>query len=235
MKLKKINKVYFKNILHILLLTPLLNANAQTHDYITGAWLKYSFKLDVKPKKNGFVGDIQRRSNDFEVNLNQFVIRNGYFKNINNSTVSIGYAFLENHKDNISFTENRIHQYFSNKTKLYKHNYLKQRFKLEERFIENTDFFTRFRYGIVYSFNLFEIKKDKPLLVSISNEIFFNNIIKINNLKFDRNRFSLHLGGKISKHANLKIGGMYQITQTKSKIHAMISFGHSLDFSEIHF
>lgn len=134
-------------------------------------------------------------------------LRGNYHLNAN-SSVGLGYAFLDidnvfefDHRPNIK--EHRILEQY-----VYKHNWGKikitHRGRLEHRFLDfrtRTEIQNRLRYRISfkYSFN-------KTLYVLLSEEPFINFQDQV----FHENRFYVGLGVNVLKHAQLSIGYMKQ-------------------------
>ena len=109
--------------------------------------------------------------------------------------------------------EHRIFQQFitrQNKSRLK----LQHRFRLEERWVENSDFKLRFRYflGLNVPLNNAELV-DKTVYLSSYNELFLNHKKTV----FDRNRIYGGLGYKLNSRVKFEIGYLNQFVNAGSR------------------
>lgn len=105
------------------------------------------------------------------------------------------------------------------------------RFRFEQRFVENQNFRTRWRYNIFITVPLNKIDLNKgAIYVSFYNELFINGERNIGNGTtveiFDRNRTYGAFGYSITDKLKLQLGYMNQITDYWSKGQIQCSFHH---------
>ena len=118
--------------------------------------------------------------------------------------------------------EDRIYQEALLPQKLGSRIYLRHRFRYEQRWVENQDFRTRFRYALFANIPL----NQEPLgrgawYLSLYNEIFLNGERDIGDGReveiYDRNRLYGAIGHSLRDNLKLQFGYMYQDTDTIAK------------------
>ncbi|WP_246070080.1 DUF2490 domain-containing protein [Mangrovivirga cuniculi] len=109
--------------------------------------------------------------------------------------------------------------------------YTNHRFRYEQRFVEDQDFRTRYRYNLFINIPLNQKTIDPGgLYLALYNEIFINgqrdigdgNTVEI----FDRNRFYSALGYVIKKGIKVQCGVMRQSTNNWNKNQLQFSLHH---------
>ncbi|MDT8415012.1 MAG: DUF2490 domain-containing protein, partial [Flavobacteriaceae bacterium] len=200
-------------------------AQAPDEDQL-GAWYMYFYNYNFKESRWGIQGDFQYRDWRGLGDREQLLLRSGvtYVPKDSGVKFTLGYANITSGAfgrdiDNPS-TENRIYQeaLFSN-TILYRL-LLTHRFRYEQRWVENQDFRTRFRYNIFVNvpFNNKTLNKN-TYYFAFYNEIFINGEQDIGNGQeveyFDRNRTYLVAPYKFSfSFTRINFGYKFQRNKT---------------------
>lgn len=173
----------------------------------------------------GLSFDAQFRSFDEFKYLQHILLRpsvNYYFDG--NKMAALGYAYITtNGRDaagNKTFRpESRTWQQLIINTKIGKISTLQHRFRLEQRFLDNTTnrndhyFSQRLRY---FARAVIPFKKDSTFVkgpfIGLQNEIFVNvqNKEKVNNHFFDQNRAYVALGYRLHKKVDVEVGYLNQ-------------------------
>lgn len=198
------------------------NVNAQVEQSKTGAWYMYFYKHQFKDSQFGIQGDLQYRNWNTIGDLEQLLIRSGFtFKpKQTNILLTLGYGHITTGQfgdSNTTTTESRIYQEALLPQKIGRKLYLAHRFRYEQRFVENQDFRTRYRYNIFLNIplNNKSISK-KTLYTALYNELFINGQTDVNDGQsvelFDRNRTYLGLGYALKPSMKFQLGWMNQKT-----------------------
>ena len=106
--------------------------------------------------------------------------------------------------------------------------FLRHRLRFEQRWVENQDFRTRFRYNLFLDIPLNQDNLGQgAIYLSFYNELFINGERNIGNGHrvdhFDRNRFFTALGYSMTDNLRLQFGFMHQNTKTTDK--TQVQFG----------
>ena len=109
---------------------------------------------------------------------------------------------------------------------------LTHRIRSEQRWVENQEFRTRYRYNLFVNVPFNDTKLDKGVIyAALYNEIFINGQTDIGEGRsvqfFDRNRTYLGIGFGISKNLRTQIGWMRQTTVNWAKNQAQFSLHHN--------
>lgn len=197
-------------IVAIVMLFPLF---AAAQDSKLGNWMIYFGNLKLSSKLN-WHHEVQYRNFNAAGDLEQLLLRTGIGYNLteNNNNLLLGYGYIistpyiSGADEKRRFGEHRLFQQFITRQH-FGRVYLQHRYRLEQRFIEDTDFRMRFRY-----FLLLNIPLNKPALdsgawyLSAYNELFINH----RSPYFDRNRAYAALGYCIGKYMRVELGWMRQ-------------------------
>lgn len=152
-----------------------------------------------------------------------------------NIKFTLGYANITSGvygDDKSTSMESRIYQEALFPSQFGKRFYATHRFRYEQRFVENQDFRTRFRYNLFLNIALNKAAMEKnTVYLALYNEIFINGERGIGNGNtveiFDRNRFYVALGYMISNDLKVQLGGMRQSTDQWSKNQLQLSLHHN--------
>jgi len=150
--MKSVKTVKLLVILTLLFLN-IQETKAQVNDKQLGAWYMYFWDTSFKESGFGVQGDVQYRNWNVLGDLEQLLLRAGATykpKNVNLKMV-LGYAHITSGQfgeSDYTSTESRIYQEFLIPNKVGNRFYLKHRFRYEQRFVENQDFRTRYRYNL---------------------------------------------------------------------------------------
>ncbi len=214
------------------------NGNAQINENQTGAWYMYFFNATFKESSWGVQGDIQYRNWDIAGDLEQLLLRGGITYKPKNANIklTLGYGNVTTGSfgsDNSTTTESRIYQEALFPVKFGSRVYTNHRFRYEQRFVENQDFRTRYRYNLFFNIPLNKAAMDdKTLYLAVYNELFINGQRNIGNGNtvevFDRNRLYGALGYMIKKGLKIQLGLMRQTTNSWSKNQIQVSFHQKL-------
>lgn len=195
-----------------------------------GSWLAYSGNKTIDSDFN-LHHDIQYRNYSTFGDLEQILLRAGIGYNLteNNSNILVGYGFINsqiyvNDEDKIGVDEHRIYQQFVSRQSLSIVN-LKHRYRIEQRWIGDTDMQLRLRYSlsIKVPFSGNDIS-DNTWYLSAYNEIFINSKSEV----FDRNRTYLGLGYKLNDLVEFEFGYMNQFLNNDNR--DQLNIATSLNF-----
>ena len=213
-----------------------LNLTAQIESGQTGAWYMYFYDHDFKSSRFGIQGDFQYRNWDLIGDLEQLLLRSGFTYRLKgvDAKFTLGYAHITTGvfgDSDDTTTESRIYQEALIPQKLGNRVYLTHRFRYEQRFVEDQDFRTRYRYNLFMNipFNNNQLIKG-AIYAALYNELFINGQEDIGDGRtvslFDRNRTYLGLGYVLKKGMKFQLGWMNQKTNTLGKGQLQISFHH---------
>jgi hypothetical protein len=200
-----------------------------------GAWYMYFGNLRFTDSPWAIHGEVQYRNHNLMGDLEQLLLRTGLQYNLKSGQASFlaGYGSITSGDVGESTStshENRTYQEVILRQKLGKVG-IQHRYRYEQRWIENTDFRTRFRYFISVSvpLNQKDLAEKGALYVQIYDEIFINGEQLTESMQyFDRNRLYLALGYRTSKNLALQLGVMEQTTSSSSKTQLQFSAFHQI-------
>lgn len=163
------------------------------------------------------------------------LLRTGLKYNLKNGGASFlaGYGSITSQAEGDatnSIHENRLYQEVILRQKLGNVG-LMHRFRYEQRWIENQDFRTRFRYTIFVNvpINSIELGEKSSWYLQGYDELFINGEKLDNKIEyFDRNRLYLGLGYRVVKNLAFQVGIMQQATDSRSKTYLQLSAFHQL-------
>ncbi len=198
-----------------------------------GIWYMYFWNTTIKRSQWGFQGDIQFRNFEVSRDLEQLLLRGGVTFQPRKSklkfTLGVGHVTsgVLGVIDTLS-REVRIYQ-----EALFPHNisgviYLTHRFRSEQRFVENQDFRTRYRYNLFVNVPFNKKSMDKgTIYLALYNELFLNGEKQISEDRFvstfDRNRAYAAMGYVFEKNLKVQAGVMVQSTKSKSRTQLQVS------------
>lgn len=211
-------------------------SNAQVDQSKTGVWYMYFFNAQFKNSQFGFQGDLQYRNWNTIGDLEQLLIRTGvtYTPKDANMLFTLGIANITTGDfgdSNATTGETRFYQEALFPQKLGNRVYLNHRFRYEQRFVDNQDFRTRYRYNLFMNLPVNKTSLEKnALYLALYNEIFINgetNIDDNNTVElFDRNRTYLGFGYVLKPSQRIQLGWMNQKTVLWGKGQLQLSFHH---------
>lgn len=212
--------------------------NTQIDENKLGAWYMYFFNTTIKESPWGVQGDIQFRNWNTGGDLEQLLLRGGITYKPKNTNIkfTLGYGNITTGaygSDNSTTAESRIYQEALYPVQFGNRFYTNHRFRYEQRFVENQDFRTRYRYNLFLNIPLNRTEMtDKTVYIGLYNEMFINGQRNIGNGNtveiFDRNRFYAAFGYIIKKGMKVQLGMMNQTTNNWSKNQLQVSFHHKL-------
>jgi len=213
------------------------DARAQIDEDQTGAWYMYFWSAQIKEGPWGFQGDLQYRNWNLGGDLEQLLLRGGLTYKPKNALIlfTLGYGHITTgffDSSEIFSTESRIYQEALFPQKIGSIFYLRHRFRYEQRWVEDQDFRTRYRYNIFIDVPLNRKVIDKSTLYfAFYNELFINGQRDIGDGRsvelFDRNRTYGALGYAIKKNLKVQLGVMRQITDNWAKTQMQLSLHHN--------
>ena len=206
---------------------------AQINEDKMGAWYMYFFDTTFKESPWGFQGDVQYRNWDIGGDLEQLLLRGGltFSPKSANIKFTLGYGNVTTGQygsNSSTTTESRIYQEALFPVQFGNRIYTNHRFRFEQRFVENQDLRTRYRYNLFLNIALNKAAMDKhTVYLAFYNELFINGQRDIGNGNsvqvFDRNRFYVAIGYMIKKGLKVQLGIMKQSTNTWSKNQLQLS------------
>ena len=151
-------KSIFLSIISILLLLPKLG-EAQINEDKLGAWYMCFFNTTFKKSSWGVQGDIQYRNWNIGGDLEQLLLRGGitYKPKKADIKLTLGYGNVTSGSygsDNSTSSESRIYQEALFPVQFGNRFFTSHRFRYEQRFVENQDFRTRYRYNFFLNISL---------------------------------------------------------------------------------
>lgn len=209
----------------------------QVDENQTGAWYMYFWNTTIKEGPWGLQGDIQHRNWDILGDMEQLMLRGGLtYKPVDAAILfTLGYAHIRTGEfgEGTSIVhENRIYQEALFSQKIGGRFYLTHRFRYEQRFVEDQDMRTRYRYNLFLNVPL--NRKDlQPgaIYLALYNELFINGQRDIGNgnevALFDRNRVYGALGYSLIEGLRVQLGVMRQITDNWEKNQLQVSLHHT--------
>lgn len=214
------------------------HGNAQIDEGEIGAWYMYFFNTTFNQSSWGAQGDIQYRNWNVIGDLEQLLLRGGitYSPKNENIKFTLGYGHVTTGTfgaDNSTTSESRMYQEVLFPVQFGKRFYTNHRFRYEQRFVEDQDFRTRYRYNLFLNIPLNKaVMEQKTLYLSLYNELFINGQRSIGMERtveiFDRNRFYAALGYMVKKGLKIQLGMMRQTTDSWSKNQLQLSVHHNI-------
>lgn len=219
------------------LTTGVAQAQSVIDDDQLGAWYMYFFTKKFKDSQFGIQGDYQFRNWNVGGDLEQLLLRTGvtYQPKNTNVTFTLGYAFISTGdfgESDSTFPEHRLYQEALLPQKVGGRFFLTHRFRYEQRWVENQDFRTRYRYSLFMNvpLNGQELKKGVVYL-ALYNELFINGQTDIGDGRtvqlFDRNRFYTGLGYGLRTNMRMQLGLMNQTTVAFTKPQLQVGIHHN--------
>ena len=210
---------------------------AQIDESRLGAWYMYFFSGTFKESQWGVQGDIQYRNWNLGGDLEQLLLRGGLTYTPKNANIkfTLGYGNITTGaygSDNSTTGESRIYQEALFPVKFGNRFYTNHRFRYEQRFVENQDFRTRYRYNLFLNIALNKAAMEVgTIYLALYNELFINGQRDIGNGRtvelFDRNRFYYALGYIIRQGLKVQAGAMRQTTDNWGKNQMQLSLHHN--------
>lgn len=224
-------KIYITLIITTLLFPRV--CKSQINEGELGAWYMYFFNTILKESSWGFQGDIQYRNWNVFGDLEQLLLRGGitYKPQKTNIKFTLGYGNVTTGAfgpDNSTTKESRLYQEALYPVKFGNRFYTNHRFRYEQRFVENQDFRTRYRYNLFLNIPINKSSMEsKTLYIALYNELFINgqrNVGSGNTVElFDRNRLYLGMGYIIKNGLKFQLGIMEQKTDNWVKKQLQVS------------
>ena len=229
-----------KNLIFSLLLFIGLipKGRAQINEDKLGAWYMYFYNTANKKGPWGVQGDIQYRNFNLMGDLEQLLLRSGITYKPQNANIkfTLGYGHITTGtygNDESTRQESRIYQEALYPVKFGERFFTNHRFRYEQRFVENQDFRTRYRYNLFLNIPINQKTMDKnTLYLALYNELFINGERGIGKNReveiFDRNRLYAALGFFVKKQLKIQLGVMNQTTNTTQKNQLQLSLHHNI-------
>ena len=224
-------KIYLTLIITTLLFPRV--CKSQINEGELGAWYMYFFNTTLKESSWGFQGDIQYRNWNVFGDLEQLLLRGGitYKPQKANIKFTLGYGNVTTGAfgpDNSTTKESRLYQEALYPVKFGNRFYTNHRFRYEQRFVENQDFRTRYRYNLFLNIPINKSSMEsKTLYIALYNELFINGQRNVGNGNtvelFDRNRLYLGMGYIIKNGLKFQLGIMEQKTDNWVKKQLQVS------------
>lgn len=226
-----------KKICLVVTLVFCMQGYSQIDQSQTGAWYMYFFNHQFEKNQFGIQGDVQYRNWNTIGDLEQLLLRTGvtFTPKETNILFTLGVANITTGTfgdSDDTTAENRIYQEALLPQKVGKRFFLTHRFRYEQRFVEDQDFRTRYRYNLFLNipFNKETLEKN-AFYAALYNELFINGETNIGGTRevqlFDRNRTYLGAGYVIKNGMRIQLGWMNQKTVNVGKGQLQVSFHHN--------
>ncbi|MGD1890730.1 MAG: DUF2490 domain-containing protein [Cyclobacteriaceae bacterium] len=220
----------------LLLALPGYAQNGPDEDQL-GAWYMYFFQKRFGDSQFGLQGDYQFRYWNIGNDLEQILLRTGATYRPRNADIlfTLGYANITTGTPGESTertTENRIYQAALFPQKNGDRFLLTNRIRYEQRWVEEQDFRTRYRYNLFVNVPFNDTKlAQRVVYLALYNELFINGQTDIGDGRtvqfFDRNRTYLGMGYGLLDNLRVQAGWMKQTTANWSKGQAQLSLHHN--------
>ncbi len=230
------NKWILILLLGFLIVKPEIGRSQINEDKV-GAWYMYFFNKSFKEGPIGIQGDIQYRNWNLGGDLEQLLLRGGVTYKPKNADIkfTLGYGHISTGvygSGQSTSTESRIYQEALYPVKFGNRFFTNHRFRYEQRFVENQNFRTRYRYNLFLNIPInSETLTNKTYYLALYNELFINGQRGIGNGNtveiFDRNRFYFGIGYIINPQMKFQLGTMKQTTDNWSKNQLQLSLHHN--------
>ena len=211
---------------------------AQVDESQTGAWYMYFYNLKFNESQWGIQGDFQYRDWQGLGDKEQLLLRSGVTFTPTNSgvTFTLGYGNVTTGQfgnDDSTSGESRIYQEALIPQKLGNRFYITHRFRYEQRFVEDQDFRTRYRYNLFLNVPINKKALSKnAIYAALYNELFINGQTDIGDGRevqlFDRNRTYLGVGYVLNSKIRFQFGWMNQKTNNWGKGQLQLSMHHNI-------
>jgi hypothetical protein len=196
----------------------------------------YFYKTQFKESNWGIQGDVQYRNWNLGGDLEQLLLRSGVTYKVPETPLmlTLGYANITSgvigNSDDTSM-ESRIYQEALIPQKISERFLLTHRFRYEQRWVENQDFRTRYRYNLFLNVPLSKpTMTNNTLYLALYNELFINGQRDIGDGRkveiFDRNRTYLGLGYTLNDKMKFQLAWMNQNVNSQNKGQLQLSFHH---------
>jgi hypothetical protein len=203
-----------------------------------GAWYMYFYNKEFKNSNWGIQGDLQYRDWRGLGDREQLLLRSGVTYSPTDSGIkfTLGYANISSGvygtNSDALVTENRIYQEGLFSQTLLKRFLFTHRIRYEQRWVENQDLGTRYRYNLFVNVPFKGTTLSEGVLyAAFYNELFINGERQIGNGRsvsfFDRNRTYLGLGYVLNNNLRLQLGWMEQTTSNWQKGQLQFSLHHN--------
>lgn len=227
-----------KFVLTLALIWSSMQVSSQIDENKLGAWYMYFFNAKFQDSNIGFQGDVQFRNWNLGGDLEQLLLRGGvnYQPAGSNIRFTLGYGHITTGvmgEDRSTSSESRIYQEALLPQQPLPRIFLTHRFRYEQRFVEEQDFRTRYRYTLFMNLPI-----NKPsvqmgaVYLALYNELFINGQRDIGDGRqvelFDRNRTYLGIGYAMLDNLRVQAGWMKQITDNWSKGQLQVSLHHRI-------
>jgi hypothetical protein len=193
----------------------------------TGAWYMLFWTAPLSDSPWGFQGDVQWRNWDLGGDLEQLLLRTGatYRPGSLPLLLTLGGAHITSGEfgdGDATSTEARVYQEALLRQSLGSLALLRHRYRFEQRWVENQDFRTRFRYALFVDVPLNgKGTGAQAIYLALYDEVFVNGELSIGDdrvvERFDRNRLYGALGYGLSQTFKLQGGYMLQTLPNGSK------------------
>jgi hypothetical protein len=210
---------------------------AQVDENQLGGWYGYLWNTKFNNTQFGLQGDIHYRNWDIAGDLSQLLIRAGvtYTPKNTNLRFTLGYASNTEGafgEDDETVGENRIYQELTLPQKIGERIYLRHRYRFEQRFSDDQDFRSRYRYALFMSipFNKTDLSKN-AIYGAIYNELFINGQDQLGEREvgwFNQHRISAMLGYSLSNNLRVQAGWMMQTTNSFQKSALTVTLHHKI-------
>lgn len=209
---------------------------SQFHEDQVGAWYMYFFNTSFKESVWGVQGDVQYRNFNLGGDLEQLLLRGGVTYSPKQADIkfTLGYGNITTGQfgENTTTTgESRIYQEALFPVKFGNRVYTNHRFRYEQRFVDNQDLRTRYRYNLFLNVALNKPAMEaKTLYLALYNELFINGERSIGDGRtvevYDRNRLYGAVGYILKDGLKVQAGFMNQNTDNWSKNQFQLSLHH---------
>ncbi|WP_031427969.1 DUF2490 domain-containing protein [Flavimarina sp. Hel_I_48] len=211
---------------------------AQETEGKLGGWYAYVFNTKFGDSQFGAMGDFQYRLHGLGNDFQQLILRGGltYRPKDSGITLLAGYSYFSSGvlgDVESTFSEHRPYQDALLSQQVWGNVFVVHRFRLEERFVEDQDFRTRFRYMVSARLPLNQktLTKDAFFLVAL-NEVFINGQKDIGNDRnvtlFDRNWLAGGIGYAFTDKLRLEATYMRESTESRNKGQLWFTLFHTL-------
>lgn len=216
---------------------PAKRGTAQVDENQPGAWYMYFFSSSFGQGPWGVQGDVQYRNFDMGGDLEQLLVRGGLTYRLDrlNALLTLGYGNITTGTfggSSDTTHEDRLYQELLLPHRIGERFLFRHRLRLEQRWVDDQDFRTRFRYAMFLDVPLNQTSLSAgAVYLALYDEIFINGERDIGSGRsvdsYDRNRAYAALGYSLTDSLRVQAGYMHQHSKNVKKGQFQLSLHHS--------
>lgn len=203
---------------------------AQADEAVVGAWYMAFSTATFGDGPFGAHAEVQLRNHDLGGDLQQLLLRTSgrYTLSDDSATLALGYGFIRSEAEgepDLPVDEHRIYQEVLLRQRVAVVR-VSHRFRYEQRFVEDQDTQTRYRYALFATVPLTGGLKRGDVYLAGYSEVFLRGAGRDGRPVFDRNRVYGALGYTLADGLGLQVGYMDQVFADDTDGQIQVSLHH---------